>query len=231
MAGIAFRIQDEKNFYVLRASSMGNNFRFYKIVNGERGPLFGPEVQVPAGVWHELSIECKGNQIRCFLNGQQTIPTLTDSSFINGKVGFWTKSDAVSYFTDTKIVYTPREVPAQAVVREMLKKYPRLLGLKVYVPGKEPNAPHLAASKEEKEVGEPGAKIEHDVISRGTIYYGKDKGSVSVTMPLRDRNGDPVAAARLIMKSFPGQTEQNALGRAVPIVKEMQARIQSLQDL
>src|SRR5258707_1333956 len=83
------------------------------------------------------------------------IPTLNDSSFINGKIGFWTKSDSVSYFTDTKIVYTPREIPAQVIVREMLKKYPRLLGVKIYVPGKEPNSSRLAASKEEKEVGQP----------------------------------------------------------------------------
>src|SRR5678815_55071 len=33
MAGIAFRVQDEKNFYVIRASALGNNVRFYKVIN------------------------------------------------------------------------------------------------------------------------------------------------------------------------------------------------------
>jgi hypothetical protein len=137
----------------------------------------------------------------------------------------------VSYFTGTKIVYTPREVPAQVMVRDMLKKYPRLLGLQVYVPDKEPNSSRLVASKEPTEVGRAGAKIEQDVLSHGTVYYGKEKDTVSVTMPLRDRNGEPVAATRVIMKSFPGQTEANAIGRAQPVVKTMQARIKSLQDL
>jgi len=50
-------------------------------------------------------------------------------------------------------------------------------------------------------------------------------------MPLRDRNGDAIAAARVVMRPFPGQTEQNAIVRAAPIVKEMQNRIQSLEDL
>ena len=54
---------------------------------------------------------------------------------------------------------------------------------------------------------------------------------MSVVMPLRDRNGDPVAAVRVIMKTFAGQTEQNAMARAMPVVKEMQNRIISLQDL
>jgi len=231
MAGIAFRIQDEKNFYVLRASSLGNTFRFYKVVNGERGPLFGPEIPITNGVWQEMAIECKGTQIRCSLNGQQVIPTLTDSSFPSGRIGFWTKSDSVSYFADPKIVYRPREVPAQVILRDVLKKYPRLLGLKIYVPGNDPNAPRLAASKEQKEVGQLGARIEQDVISQGTVYYGKEKDSVSVVMPLRDRNGEPIAAVRLIMKSAAGQTEENALIRAQPIVKAMQTRIQSLKDL
>jgi hypothetical protein len=231
MAGIAFRLQDEKNFYVLRASSLGNNFRFYKMVNGERGPLFGPEVQVSSGVWHELSVECKGTQIRCFLDGNQAIPTLTDSSFTAGKIAFWTKSDSVSYFCDTRIVYTPREPLAQVLVREAVKNYPRLLGLKIYVPSADPKAPRLIASKDASEVGKSGAKIEEDVIKNGTIYYGKEKGTALVTMPLRDRNGEPIAAARLIMNSLPGQTEASALARAQPIVKQMQARITSLQDL
>src|SRR5436305_5578133 len=46
MAGLAFRIQDEANYYVVRASSLGNTFRFYKVVNGQRGPLVGPEIQI-----------------------------------------------------------------------------------------------------------------------------------------------------------------------------------------
>jgi hypothetical protein len=48
---------------------------------------------------------------------------------------------------------------------------------------------------------------------------------------LRDRNGDTIAAVRVVMKSFPGQTEANAIVRAAPIVRQLQARVQSLEDL
>lgn len=232
MAGIAFHIQNPTNYYVVRASSLGNNLRFYKVLNGQRGPLVGPEVPVPSGVWHELTVECKGNAVRCLLNGKELI-TATDTvnPFNSGKVGFWTKSDSVSYFTDAKLVYKAREPPAQALVRETLKNYPRLLGLQIYVAGSKPTAPLLLASKNTNEISGVGGKIEQDVIQHGTPYYGKEKEHVSVVMPLRDRNGDPVAAVRVIMKTFAGQTEQNAFARAVPIVKEMQRRFSSLQDL
>ena len=42
-----------------------------------------------------------------------------------------------------------------------------------------------AASKDANEIGQAGGKPESDVIHQGATYYGKDKQSVSVTMPLR----------------------------------------------
>jgi hypothetical protein len=230
MAGIAFRIQNETNYYVVRASSLGNTFRFYKVVNGERGKLIGPETPIPSGVWHELMIECTGNQIHCLLNGKELIPPLTDNSFARGKVGFWTKSDSVSYFTETRIVYKPLDPPVQAIIREIVKTYPRLLDLEIYVLGDKRKTPRLVASKSGKEMDPVAAKAAQDVITRSVTYYGKGKKSVEVTMPLRDRNGDPVAAARVVMETFLGQTEQNALVRATPIVRDIEARMLSFQD-
>jgi hypothetical protein len=232
MAGIAFRIQNATNYYVVRASSLGNNLRFYKVLNGERGPVIGPSVPIPGGEWRELTVECKGNAIRCLLDGKELI-TATDkvNPFMSGKIGFWTKSDSVSYFADTRLIYKPHEAPAQALVREVLKEYPRLLGLQVYILGDDRKTTRLLASKNTNEVNQVGGKVERDVIEQGTPYYGKEKALVSVVLPLRDRNGDPVAAVRVMMNTFAGQTEQNAFARAMPIVRDMQNRFGSLQDL
>ncbi|MEY2465808.1 MAG: hypothetical protein QOD03_329 [Verrucomicrobiota bacterium] len=231
MAGIAFRIQNETNYYVLRASSLGNTFRFYKVVNGERGALIGPEVQIPKDVWHEMTIECRGNQIHCLLNGKEIIPMLSDNTFTGGKIGFWTKSDSVSYFVDTKITYTPREILAQTLVSSALKKYPRVLGIKLFAVREPGKAPVIIASNDAHDIGDAGGKVEQDVITQGRSYFGKSKEVATVTIPLRDRNGETIAAARLIMRSFLGETEDAALMRAQPIMKEMQSGVQSLEDL
>ncbi len=225
MAGVAFRIQDEKNYYVVRASSIGNTFRFYKFVNGERSQPIGPELEIPKGIWHELAVECKGNQIRCQLDGKEVIPPLTDNSFSRGKIGFWTKSDSVCYYSDARIVYTPRENLAQALVRETVALYPRLVGLQIYASSRSKPGLSIVASTDANDLGKPGAGLEQDVIDRDSIYYGKDNQTVTVTMPLHDRNGDTVAAVRVVMKSFPGQTEQNAIARATPIIKRMEGRV------
>jgi hypothetical protein len=230
MAGIAFRIQDEKNFYVLRASALGRNVRFYKVVNNVRGAIIGPDMEVTAGVWHELGVECRGNEIDCTLDGKTVMPTIHDSSFGGGRIAYWTKSDAVSYFTDTRITYTPREPFVQGLVRETMTKYPRLLGLQVVMLTGHPAMPHLVASDKQQEIGEPGRKSAIDVIQKGTVYYDKQADRVIVTMPLRDRNGDAQAAVRVTMRSFKGQSEESAILRALPIVKEMQARAPASND-
>jgi hypothetical protein len=231
MAGMVFRAQNETNYYVLRASSLGNTFRFYKVVDGERGIVLGTQIPIPSGTWHELAVECKGNKIRCLLNGTEAIPIITDSSFSAGKFGYWTKSDSVSYFSDTKIVYTPRELPAQTLLNNLVKEYPKLVNVQIFVAGKEPRTTRLIASKNPSEVGQAGGSAEYDTLANAGMYYGKEKGTLSVLMPLRDRNGDPIAAMRVVLKSFAGQTEQNAFARATPLVKGIQARVQSLQDL
>ena len=55
-----------------------------------------------------------------------------------------------------------------------------------------------------------------EVLSKRGYFYGKGSGEVVLTLPLHDNNGDKVAAVRLVMKSFVGQTENNALARAMP---------------
>ncbi len=231
MAGIAFRIQDTNNYYYVRASALGKgSFRFIKVVNGQRALPIGPEIELARNVWHDLKIEAQGNRMRFLLNGKEVIPALTDNTFVSGRIGFWTKSDAVSYFDRTTITYTPRETLAENLVREALRAYPRLAGLRIYA-RRGDDLPKVIASSQKDEIGLEGGKVEQDVIARGVVYYGKQKKVALVTLPLHDRNGDVAAAVRVVLQSFPGQTEQNALARAQPVVKLMERRVRTSQDL
>jgi hypothetical protein len=231
-AGIVFRFQNESNFYLVGASVLGNSFRCYKVDNGVWKPPFGPEMEISKGTWHDLVVQCEGTRILCSLDGNDAIKLIDNSTAGSaGKVGFWTKSDSVSHFLDTTISYTPSEMLAKTLVRQALQEYPRVLGLKVFAERTRGEGPSIIASKDETEIGQAGGKAESDVILNGTSYYSKDKESVTVTLPLRDRNGDPIAAVRIVMKTFPGQTEDNAVVRAKPIVKLMQAQVKSREEL
>jgi hypothetical protein len=169
MAGIAFRIQNETNYYVVRASSLGNTFRFYKVVDGQRGQLIGVDTPVAAGVWHEIKVECKGNEIRCSLNGNQLIPTITDSSFNSGKIGFWTKSDSVSFSSRTQKSSTLRgNLPPRSWSGTSRPGIPNCLGLQVFVAWKpRQEIPASLRTKEGGVVENPEGK------SRGRRDSGK----------------------------------------------------------
>lgn len=233
MAGVAFRYQDPKNYYVVRVSGLGNNVRFYKFVNGERSAPVGPEVAIPRGVWHELTVECKGNQIRCLLNGKEVIPALTDSSFPFGKLGFWTKSDSLSQFADARITYTPRETLAKVLVREVMAKYGSIVGVSVFMPNPGGKGLGVVASSLEKLVGEKGSEVEQQVFDKDVIFSGaeKQRSLYLITLPMHDRNGEVVAAVRIELAAFPGQTEKAAILRAMPAIKLMEGRIKDARDL
>lgn len=236
MAGLVFRAQDKDNYYVLRASGLGNTFRFYKFVDGVRSQPIGPEIQIPTGVWQEMAVQCEANKIRCFLNGKQVIPDLTDNSFIQGKIGFWTKSDSVSYFTESKVVYTPREIFAKKVIASLMERYPRTLAVKIFAaPLNSGNVTNVSLLYSSKEISE--AEVKED-ISVAATAIGSDmpmlyqtKEIVKVTMPLHDRNGDPIAAIRIELNPFIGQTEQTSLNRGIVYKKEVESRIKNLKDL
>ena len=231
MAGLVFRFQDESNFYFVGASALGNTFQCSKVVNGELKPPIGPSLVISKGAWHELAVECEGTRIVCFLDGKEAIKLIDASGNRAGKIGFVTQADSVSHFTDAKVTYTQIESLAQKLVRDAMKEYPRLLDLKMYAVSPGGKEAVVVASKDAKDIGQPAGKTEQDVIALGRVYFGKRKGSALVAVPLRDRNGDPIAAVCVVLKSFPGQTEDNAAARAQPVVQGMQARVTSLEDL
>jgi hypothetical protein len=234
MGGIVFRYQDPKNYYVLVASALDKRFWFFKIVNGVRSEkLIGPAIEISRDEWHEISVKCDGNHINCLFDGKQIIPMITDDSFSSGKVGFWTKSDSVVYFTDSKVEFTPRETLAQTLVSSTVQEYARVLGMKIFAASPGSSNITVVASKDPKDLRQAGGKVEADVIQNGKSYFGRDKkaGTVTVTAPLRDRNGDSVAAVVFVMKTFPGETEDTALMKSQTMIKKIEPRVASLEDL
>ena len=230
MAGVVFRFQNTSNFYIVRASALGKNVRFYKVVNGVRSDPIGPACDLAPGVWHQLAVQCEGNQIMLWLDDRLVMPPLGDNTFVEGQLGFWTKSDAVSYFVDALVDYKPIVPAAQALVNTMLEQQPRILGLRIYTLGTN-DTTSIIASKELEEVGRPGTDAELVAIHEGIISFGREKDAVLVTMPLHDRNGEYIAAVRFKLKTFLGETENNAVARATLLLKAMQNLGMSAEDL
>ncbi len=97
--GPVWRYQDAENYYIARFNPLEYNYRLYKVINGRRKRLASEEgIEVPAGQWHTLEIEHVGNRIECKLDGKVILTATDDAIKKAGKVGLWTKADAVTYF-------------------------------------------------------------------------------------------------------------------------------------
>jgi hypothetical protein len=231
MAGVVFRFQNSSNYYVVRASALGKNVRFYKMINGQRSAPIGPAVDVSAGAWHSLTVQCEGNQISIFFDDKLVMPPLGDNSLIEGRIGFITKSDAVSHFADPVVNFTPRLPAAQAMVNAVLEKQVRTLGLQVFIAETNRPGTRIIASKFPEEVGQPGDEAERAAIADGTVSFGRERGVVLVTMPFHDRNGEFIGAMRVKLKAFLGEMESTAITRATMILKLMESYCTTAAEL
>ena len=102
--GMAFRLKDANNYYIVRANALEDNYRLYHVVAGNRRQFAGANFKVTSGEWHELRVECVGNKIICYYDGAKKIEATDDTFKDAGKVGLWTKADSVTYFDDLKVV-------------------------------------------------------------------------------------------------------------------------------
>ena len=109
--GLVFRYRDDGNYYVVRANSLENNVVAYKTENGKRsnigvkgrGSAYGVEADVPHGKWNSLRLVAKGALFEVFLNGRKLFEVENDTFQGAGKIGLWTKADAVTQFDDLRV--------------------------------------------------------------------------------------------------------------------------------
>jgi hypothetical protein len=101
--GIAVRLADRDNYYVVRANALEDNVRFYRVVNGRRQQIQGADVKVAPSQWHTLGLRAEGNRFTVSFDGKPLF-TAEDKTFANaGKVALWTKADSVTHFDTISI--------------------------------------------------------------------------------------------------------------------------------
>ena len=68
-AGLAWRVQNARNYYAARLDLDSHEFVLYKFVRGNRVQLSRLSgLRLNAALWHEITVEHVGNRIRVWLN-------------------------------------------------------------------------------------------------------------------------------------------------------------------
>ena len=105
--GVIVRATDSGNYYMARANALEDNVRLYRVRDGQREQLASAEgVKIARGQWHTLTVHARGDRYTVFFNDMPLHAT-TDSTPqprpADGRVGFWVKSDSVTYFDRLEI--------------------------------------------------------------------------------------------------------------------------------
>ena len=96
--GLAWRIQDARNYYVCRFNPLESNLRVYFVKDGERQQLASADVPGTAGTWYRLRITHAGSRITCALDGHELLRVDDSTHAAPGGIGLWTKADACTSF-------------------------------------------------------------------------------------------------------------------------------------
>jgi hypothetical protein len=105
--GIAIRLTDADNYYVVRANALEDNVNFYRVVSGSRREIKGFSTKVASDVWHVLGLKAEADTFSISFDGK-VLFSVTDRTFANaGKVALWTKADSVTRFDALSIRVLP----------------------------------------------------------------------------------------------------------------------------
>lgn len=101
--GLIWRAQDDRNYYITRANPLEQNIRLYRVVEGIRHQLSNFNQIIHVNKWHTLRVVSRGDHFQVFYDGTPVLD-VRDQTFTSGRVGLWTKSDAVTYFDDLRML-------------------------------------------------------------------------------------------------------------------------------
>ncbi len=238
-AGLVFRLRDKDNYYIVRANALEDNFRLYHVVNGRRVQFAGINFKVSSQAWHEIKVEARGDEFKCYYDGQLRI-TAKDSTFKDaGRIGLWTKADSVIYFDDLTVSDLSAATSsaargklfAQKLVDELAAKHPELVRIGVHVTPPHRSENIIVASNVATKIGQKSDPEDLKTMQTGKPVVLKEGANFDITLPLRDAGGQIIGAIGLTFPPRNGEPESSAVHRAQAMARELERQIPSAAKL
>lgn len=102
-AGIAFAIQSNGDYLILRANALEDNLILFQFKNWRRSPLKEVSgVPTKTGQWHELRLTVDASLVAGAVDGKQVL-SHTVNLPMSGRVGLWSKADSMVQFMDLDV--------------------------------------------------------------------------------------------------------------------------------
>jgi hypothetical protein len=104
-AGIVVGLDTSGAYFFVRYNTKDGNVAVWRYAGGERQVLAHGEAheQLAPGAWHELVVTVGGGKVKGEVSGRGLTVEYTLDRPLNGRVGLWTKRDAVTAFKDFRV--------------------------------------------------------------------------------------------------------------------------------
>ena len=101
--GLIWRALDHENYYLARANPLEQNIRIYRVVDGVRHKLKNFNQIISVKTWSALKVVARGNRFQVFFNERLVLDIIDEKFQSDGKIGLWTKADAVTFFDNLQL--------------------------------------------------------------------------------------------------------------------------------
>jgi hypothetical protein len=111
-AGIVWRYQDPRNYYLLDFSVDEKDIVLSRVENGQKHPIpvrggkpgaFGVSHDLRTDQWYAAKVIFRGNSIRVLFGNRQLFDAVDDSLATPGKTGLWIRGGTEASFDDFRI--------------------------------------------------------------------------------------------------------------------------------
>jgi hypothetical protein len=111
-AGLVWRYQDPRNYYLLHFSVDEKNIAMFRIQDGQAHPiplvgakagLVGVSHELRAGQWYVAKVVFRGSHFRVLFGNRELFEAEDDSLSTPGKTALWTRAGTVAFFDDFRI--------------------------------------------------------------------------------------------------------------------------------
>ena len=223
-AGILFRAQKD-NSYILLAIIPAKKRMYLKYC--QKGvPIGGPEsdIKIPKDGWYQLELTCQNNQISGRLNGG-TFPTIPLNGMPPGRIGFWARGDTDCLFAMSSVTLPVSFT--QSTVNEITQANEHLQRVELIAIQAGKKTPEVVAATDLKQVGQASHPNCRATIEDGSVVYSEGPNAIEVIMPVKNVDGEIMAAARMFLKPGKLTTKTRHRARASAVAIELGKRIQT----
>lgn len=105
--GIAVRLSDPQNYYLVQVDAQSDRVLFARVSNGVSEEIVGVDADIASQAWHTLTVRAVDNEFTVSLDGDWVFTAFDKTLSQAGRIALWSKGDSVTRFDQIEVAPLP----------------------------------------------------------------------------------------------------------------------------